>query len=259
MKKSAYLIGPFLGELSWEYFHFAPYIINLMKKEPMRKFIIFTRPSRFDLYGAYADVLVPLRLTNDKEYLRRCFTIEGFPQSDVDILLKIFINKYKKRYKIIDKIYPNTSNFSYKVKWQFNRNEMDYDFKPRIQNRKRTEKFIKPNHVLIDTSSDAVPLINLKNYESKHACDLTAQVTSIINPMKVTTLGCFIEAIKICKFVVGNLNSDTSRLALLLNKPLITINEKLSDDAISLINPLKTPIIRCNDVEEGIKIYEDNF
>ena len=101
--------------------------------------------------------------------------------------------------------------------------------------------------------------INKEKTESKHVYDLVAQVTNTMNPMKATTLGCFIEAIKICKFVVGNLNSDISRLALLLNKPLIAINEKLSDDAISIINPLKTPIIRCNDIVEGIKIYEDNF
>jgi len=58
MLDKAYLFGPFFGELSWEYFRFAPYAIYLKKISPDIKMIVFTRPSRFDLYGQYADILV---------------------------------------------------------------------------------------------------------------------------------------------------------------------------------------------------------
>jgi len=258
MKQIAYLIGPFLGELRWEYYYFAPYIIHLMKKEPNRKFIIFTRRPRFDLYGSYADIFVPLRVVNDKPELRDKFKIQGFGMNEFNMLLRAYIDKYKKRYRIIDKIYPDISRFSYKVKWQFPRSEMDYNFQPRVANKELIDKFIKPHNVFIDQSNYVDPL-NLDHYEVKHSSDLAAQVTNFVDDIKTSTLGCFIEALKTCQFVVGNLSSDNSRLALLLKKPIITLNEQLTDDEIHLINPLKTPVIKCNDVEEGIKIYEDYF
>ena len=67
MRKSAYLIGPFIGELLWEFYRFAPYVIYLKKKNPKAEFVIFTREERFDLYGRYGSVLVPLRIQNDHD------------------------------------------------------------------------------------------------------------------------------------------------------------------------------------------------
>lgn len=257
MKTSVYLVGPFIGELSWEYFNFAPYIINLKKKNLSEKFIIFTRKSRFDLYGSYSDILVPLRIKNDVSKCRTGFTITWFKQDEFNSLLTEFISKYKKRYKIIDKIYPDISDLLFKVKWQFPRSEMDYDFKPRKGNVILTKRFMKKDSVFIDNKY--INPVKLNNYETKNSDDFATQVTNFTDNIQTTTLGCFIEAIKCSKFVVGNLLSDISRLAILLKKPLITVNETLTDDEIHLINPLKTPIIRCNDIEEGIKTYENNF
>lgn len=259
MKQFAYLIGPFLGELSWEYTYFAPYIITLMKREPERVFIIFTRRSHFDLYGSYADIFVPLKIINDKEEYREKFTIPGFEMKSFNILLRSYIDKYKKRYKIIDKIYPDITRFSYKVKWQFPRSEMDYDFQPRKENKVIAERFVKDCYVFVDHSSKYVNPIKLDNYETKHSSDFASQIRKSSDDITSSSLGCFIEALKICKVVVGNLSSDVSRLALLLKKPLIVLNEQLSDDEIHLINPLNTPVIRCNNIKEGLKTYEDYF
>ena len=55
------------------------------------------------------------------------------------------------------------------------------------------------------------------------------------------------------------MNSTISRISLLLNKPLISINETMSYDSISLLNPFKTLVINCKNIEEGIEIYENNF
>ena len=258
MKESVYLIGPFLGELRWEYYYFIPHIIHLMKQESDKKFIIFTRRSRFDLYGSHADIFVPLKLKNDKPELRECFKIQGFEMTNFNILLAAYIDKYKKRYRITDRIYPDISRFLYKVKWQFPRSETDYDFKPRKGNKTLVDRFIKSKHVFIDQSR-YVHAIHLDNYETKHSADLAYKITNFVDDKKTSTLGCFIEALKTCKFVIGNLSSDNSRLALLLKKPLIALNEQLTDDEIHLINPLNTPVIRCKTVEEGLKIYEDYF
>jgi len=258
MKQYAYLIGPFLGELKWEYYHFAPYIIHLMKKDPDKKFIIFTRRSRFDLYGSYADIFVPLKVINDKPEFRNKFKIEGFEMKDFNMLLRAYIDKYKKRYKIIDKVYPDISRFSYKVKWQYPRSQMDYDFRPRTANKELTDRFVKPHHIFVDQSKYVNP-IKLDHYETKHSSDLAAQVTNFVDDIKISTIGCFIEALKTCQLVIGNLSSDNSRLALLLKTPVIALNEQLTDDEIHLINPYNTPVIRCSNVKEGLKTYEDYF
>jgi len=259
MKKSAYLIGPFVGDLRWEYYYFAPYIITLAKRDPRRIFIVFTRSSRFDLYGAYSDILVPLKIANDVPEAVNKFKMNGFGMHECNMLLKAYHNKYKKRYNISKTIYPDISRFLFKVKWQFPRNEMDYNFQPRKENAKIINMFIQKHNVFVDNFNDLFDSISLDNYETIYAKELFSQVTNYIHTGKVSILGCFIEVIKTCQFVIGNLSSDYSRLALLLKKPLIVLNETLSDDSIHLINPLNTPVIRCNDIKEGMDIYENHF
>lgn len=258
MKKLAYLVGPFIGELRWEYYYFVPYIIHLMKKEPHRAFIIFTRRHRFDLYGSYAEIFVPLKIINDSTKHQHMFKMNEFYMNEFGGLRKAFINKYKKRYKIIDEIYPDISEFLYKLKWQYPRSEMDYNFQPRKANKKLISMFVKPSYVFVDQSKH-VPYMNIPNYEVLNLNDLLAQITKHIDGIKISTVGCYIEVLKKSQFVIGNLESDISRFALLLGKPLITLNEKLTDDEIHLINPRNTPVIRCNDVNDGLKIYEGKF
>jgi hypothetical protein len=253
------LVGPFIGELSWEYFRFAPYIIHLIKTNPLNRFIVFTRPDRFDFYGSYVDIFVPLKITNDLESKQRGFKIDDFSQEHYEKLLKVFILKYKNNYKIVDKIYPDITAFSYKVRWQFPRKRMDYDFKPRKGNYEVIKNFIAPECVFIDTSIESHKDIQLENYSSIITSDFLDNITPFVKNPNISKWGCYIEAIKNCQFVIGNLSSHISRMALLLNKPLITINEKLSNDSIHLINPLETPVISCTNIEEGIRIYEDNF
>lgn len=253
LKDKVYLIGPFIGELSWEFFYFAPYIIYLKKKNPINKFIVFTRPERFDLYGKYADILVPLKMTNNDVKNQSNFYIRNFDIRKYNILVNSFKDQYKKRFKIIDHIYPDISSFYYKVKWQHSRVLMDYDFKPREYNKKIIHKFLNNNDILINIE-------NMKNINEnmKNINELVVQFNECIND-KCSILGCVIESIKISKCVIGNLNSTVSRLSLLLQKPLITINDQCTNDDINLFNPLKTPIIRSSSIEEGIDIYENNF
>ena len=259
MKARAFLFGPFVGELCWEFYRFAPFAIYLKKHNPGARIIVLTRPSRFDLYGQYVDIFVPLRLKNDSVLEENGFKLAGYKEENYYTIVKYFRKKFNKRFNVISHEYPDVRIWRYKVKWQFPRDKMDYDFKPRKANKELADRYIKPHHVFIDHSSKYVPPIRLDNYETKHCGDLAAQVTNFVDDIKTTTLGCFIEALKTSLVVVGNLASDNSRLALLLGKPLITLNEQLTDDAIHLINPRNTPVIRCNNIKEGLKIYEDYF
>ena len=143
MITKAYLFGPFFGELSWEFFRFAPYAIYLKKSEPEKKLVVFTRPSRFDLYGQYADILVPLCIKDDQKYTEKAFRLVGFDSNLCKMLVNTYRFKYRKKFNIVDHFYPDGSTMRHNLKWQFPRGKMDYDFKPRILNHNEVDKFFK--------------------------------------------------------------------------------------------------------------------
>lgn len=253
VKHGAFLVGPFIGEISWEFYQFAPYIIHLKKEHPTKKIIVLTRPSRFDLYGSYADILIPMKIPNDGKDNQKCFTIKGFTQHEYNLLARSYKKQYRDRFNIIDHICPDISIFYYKLRWQFSRTLMDYDFKPRYENKKIIEQFLCSYDMLFDTSG---LYFDKDNTNIKDIKELTFQYNDFINDSDSSMLGCLIESIKMCKCVISNLTSNVARLALLLKTPLIAINECATDDEIHLINPYNTPVIRSSTVEEGIKIYE---
>jgi hypothetical protein len=203
MKKQAFLIGPFIGDYRWEYFNFAPYIIHLKKRYPHDQFVIFTRPQNFDLYGIYADIFVPLRINEENTC---CFKKEGITGDGFNKLLGAFINKFKIRYKIRDIIYPDVTSFYYRVKWQFPRSKMDYDFIPRKENKELINRLFykRKNIVLVDSTATKIELKS-DGYFVKTASDLVCQITNLTSGVQSSTLGCFIEAIKKCRFVIGDI------------------------------------------------------
>lgn len=256
MKDNAYLFGPFLGELSWEYFRFSPYAIYLKKEDPETKIVVFTRQSRFDLYGKYADILVPLQLEDQKENKQKAFKLIGF-----DLLLEkklndIFRVKYKKQYFIKKHFCPDTSSLRYNLKWQFPRNKMDYDFLPRDGNLRTIKKIVpKKKFFIIDEGYKG----SFTEYNSITIESFSKLMTSEADNISCTYVGCLIELIKKSSFVISNLSSDVGRLSLLLKKPLIYPKRSISQDSLNLLNPYKTPVIDCDTILEGISIYEDNF
>lgn len=256
MKDKAYLFGPFFGELSWEYFRFAPYAIHLKKNEPNTNIIIFTRPSRFDLYGKYADILIPLNFENKENYKAKAFKLFGFDSSIEMKLADSLRIKYKKRYSIKEIFTPDTSSLRYNLKWQFPRDKMDYDFLPRKKNTEIIQKIISTKKFFITDEGfeffhDSYSVIDIKSIRS--------MLGNIIDDVSCTYIGCLIELIKKTEFVVSNLSSDIGRLSLLLKKPLIYPKRSIQTDAVNLLNPYKTPVIDCNSILEGISIYENNL
>lgn len=255
MKKSAYLFGPFVGELSWEFFRFAPFAIQIKKEQPNTPIVVLTRQSRFDLYGKYADILIPLRIPNDVNLTRECFRLESLLVKDYNRIARKFRSQYRKRFEILEHYYPDIQGWRYKLNWQFPRRKMNYKFKPRYKNKIVAKKFIKSYNIFVDNISTEY----YEHIEAVNSMDFFSRVTNQVNGYDNSTLGCMIEGLKICKAVVGNLESPTSHLAILLGKPLICINNKMTEDTISLLNPLRTPIVFHENIEGGLKEYDNSI
>ena len=255
MKPPAYLFGPFVGELSWEFFRFAPFMIHKKKENPNIPIIVFTRNSSFDLYGSYADILVPLRMPNDVNLTRECFRLEGLATKDYNRIGRQLFMQYKKRFDIIKHYYPDVRSWRYKLKWQYPRRLMNYDFQPREKNKQIGGRLVRYNDIIVDNIVEEY----FKHPEVINSMDLFAKITNKTNDYDSTYLGCLIESLKMCRFVVGNLESHLSHLAILLKKPLICINNKITLDRIGIMNPLKAPIIFADNIEEGINYYENSL
>ncbi|MHA1232630.1 MAG: hypothetical protein ACTSPQ_18515 [Candidatus Helarchaeota archaeon] len=256
MRNKAYLFGPFFGELSWEYFRFAPYAIYLKRISPDIKMIVLTRPERFDLYGQYADILIPQRVT-ETGFKQSGFKLLKYPDSIYENLVLDFKVQYAKKFDIIDHFYPDIVGWRYKVKWQFPRDKMDYNFIPRKKNAEFVKEYIGEKNSIIlshrkyDYRDSKYEMINFR--------DFNEDVSDKIDNKNITKLGCLIELIKRSDFVASTLQQDMGRLALLCQKPLIYLNRRVKNDDVRLMNPFDIPVIDCRSIQEGVEIYENNF
>lgn len=258
---NAYLVGPFVGELIWEFFRFAPYIIHLKKAIPQTKMIVFTRTSRFDLYGQYADVLVPLKVPKDLPENQIKFTIQGLSSEAYSKLVQVFLDKYDGRFRILRHIYPDISYFYYKVKWQFPIDSMDYDFRPRKENVKIVEEYVGNDSMVFVNFNFSERIDLVEQLESKGLFPVFINMFTehvILGDRKgISLLGCIIEVLKRCEFTITKFNSYIARLSLLVGTPVISIGKTPTRDSLSLINPLNTPIIECENIIDGINIWKD--
>lgn len=146
--EKAILFGPCIGELAWEFMRFSPMLPYYYKKYSKQnvKFIIMTRPDRFDMYGQYSDILVPLRIDGDGiRFKPDCFRMIGFSGDEYKKLVKRFKRQYKKRFEILEHIYPKLENKKYAQKQQFSKSKMKFKWKPRIENEQNINSYIKDN------------------------------------------------------------------------------------------------------------------
>ena len=149
-KQNVVLMGPFVGEFYWEAGRFAPMLPALRAgkfKNRDVKYIVFTRPERFDLYGKYADILVPLRIEGDyKTKMPECFRLIGFGKGKVDELAAKFRKKYENdQYHVVKHVYPDVAKGKFVNKNQFPRKLMRYDFSPRDENYTLVDNFLPKN------------------------------------------------------------------------------------------------------------------
>jgi len=146
MKEDAILMGPFVGELYWEAGRFAPMLPHMrFKKYKKRniKYIVYTREERFDLYGKYASIFVPLKIDGDyKKRQPNCFRLNGFKVVEYQKIADKFKVKYIQKYNIIEHIYPNVKKGFFDKKFQYNKNQMLFKFAPRKNNYDLVDSFL---------------------------------------------------------------------------------------------------------------------
>jgi len=152
MKEKAILVGCFVGELGWEFMRFSailPYYYKKYKKQNV-KFVVMTRQDRFDIYGQYADIFVPLRIDGDgTKYKPDCFRLMGYPVKKYMNVVNQFYNKYQKRFEIIKHVYPKMENKLFARKNQFSNKEMIFKWKPRPENLRILELYINNDKKII--------------------------------------------------------------------------------------------------------------
>ena len=146
MKPQAILMGPFVGEMFWEAFRFAPMLPYYKFKEYKDKqitYVVLSREDRFDLYGKNADIFVPLRI--DGDYINKypeCFRLINHPEEQYNSLVRKFKEKYENHYTIIKHIYPDISRKHYLDKNQYSKDKMIFIYVPRFENYKFVEQYL---------------------------------------------------------------------------------------------------------------------
>jgi hypothetical protein len=154
-KPKAILFGPFVGELYWECGRFAPILSHMVNhpspKDRNIKYIVLTREDRFDLYGTYADILVPLKIPDDYDgkVQPNCFRLDRMKKGLYDEIINLFRKKYEKQYKIIRHIYPKINGNIFANKNQFSGEKMRYTFSPRKINYKLVNEYITSDKPLV--------------------------------------------------------------------------------------------------------------
>ncbi len=144
-KENVILVGPFVGEMFWEFFRFAPYIINQISLRSDVKVIVYTRPDRFDIYGDWVNEFEPLIIEGDGvTKFAECFRLMNMSLEEYNKLAKDFVWKYSKKYNIIKHLYPDISSKSkYLNKDYYPISERTFNYCPRYENTELIKKFLK--------------------------------------------------------------------------------------------------------------------
>ena len=147
--ENAVLFGPFIGEMYWECGRFASMLLFYKQKKYKKqnpKFIILTRPDRFDLYGKSADILVPLRIEGDYEkYQPECFRLLNYPLTEYENFKKSFFDKYNQRYNILEHVVPNITKKQFANKNQYTTKHMIFQYYPREENYDLVDNYLPKN------------------------------------------------------------------------------------------------------------------
>jgi hypothetical protein len=153
-KDDAILLGPFVGEFYWEAGRFAP-LLPYMRRSNQKiqknpKFIVLTREERFDLYGRFADILVPLRIEGDySKYSPNCYKLNDYPVDEYERISSDFHKKYEERFHILDHLYPKIDGKHFLNKNQFQVNRMLFAYVPREENYTLVDSYIPKDKPIV--------------------------------------------------------------------------------------------------------------
>ena len=156
MKEKAILLGPCVGEFFWEFLRFSPilpYLKTRKYKKQNIKYIVLTREERFDIYGRVADILIPLQVPNDyKTMWPNCYRLMGLEGSQYHEIAKIFKDKYKEKYEIVEHLYPDIKKANFCNKNQYSPKNMIYEWFPRKRNEELVEAYLPKDKPLVVVS-----------------------------------------------------------------------------------------------------------
>jgi len=246
-KKKVILSGPFIGDPRWECLYFCGHVLYLVTTENLG-LVVCTRPDRFDLYGQYADILVPLRF-QESESLFNGFADESVSSSRYHVYAKKFASYYQKKFNVVKHIYPEVSGFSSLVKWQFPRHQVNYSFRP------RKKCYRKVRHLLEDTN---VFVSSGYEFMSNQFNVITPNDLNFDFDLTFSYLGCLIEVLKRSTFSICDISSVEAQLSLLVSVPVVS-TKVISEEQLQLINPKDTLVIICENVDEGVKYLLDRL
>lgn len=249
-----YLFGPFIGETIYELNYFVGHAIYLRKQNPKNKIIVLTRKENFDLYGKYATTFLSLPLS--KDLIPHKFDCENIKVNLYDEITRRFSQKYINEIRIHDHFYPKIMTQLKDIKWYYPRDQINFDFKPRVGNQDIANDITnKYENIVISMFNDT-----FKKYED-YCIFPGSYIFSTLNIDKrndISLLGIMIELIRLSKYVYADIDSVVGRLAMLLCKPLITKRDSLDVHDLNPINPYGSIVIGCENLKEGIKYLEAN-
>ena len=144
-KQKVILVGPFVGELYWEFFRFAPYVFKQNSKNyPL---VVLTRPDRYDIYGDRVIEFIPLDIKGDSiKRFGECFKMIGLDIVDYDKITKTFHDQMEMKYKIVDHFVPPFKKPQYLDKDYYPLNHRLFEYKTREDNVNLVNNFFKKNN-----------------------------------------------------------------------------------------------------------------
>ena len=235
----------------WELYYFIPHFIYKCHNKKDRKIIVITREERFDLYGRYTDIFSPIRIDKDDEMKKIHFSIYGLSATAFNRIKKDYIVHFEKKFTIDEVICPKISAWKKDIKWQFPRDETDYNFLPRKENQTVVKNIFENKDKIIFNNTN-VTFSGYINIRPEYIDKI------IKNDKRVSFYGVLIEILRYCDFYIGNFNSEIARIAMLMKVPVISEKVCIKGPDLQLINPLNSLVIE-EEYSKGIKLYEDNF
>lgn len=147
-----------LGELWWEFANFAPHVIwrrmVQYKDRSDVEFVTMTRPDRFDIYGLYSNIFVPLRIDGDgTTYRANGFRLDGLSEEKYRMLAAYFADQYSRRYSGIELVYPSVSGRSHINRHQFPKDMMMFSYLPRSENKNLVNGYFSIDKKIVVLSS----------------------------------------------------------------------------------------------------------
>jgi len=246
-----YLFGPFIGDVRYELNYFVGHAIYLRKRNPKHRIMVLTRREHFDLYGKYATMLLPLPLS--EELIPKGFDCTNIRPLVFDEILRKLQMKFRDEIRIHDHFYPKLGSCLKDIKWYYPRDEVDFDFKPRLINKKIALEIVSSFDQLVISEYH-------KAFKGRDDCHILpynyfTDKLNLKKSVEASIYGVLIETIRLSKYVFADIDSMLGRLAMLCCKPLITKRESIDAQYLNPLNPYGSLVIGCQKLEDGIKYF----